>query len=49
VGREGEKRPKGPPIEIKQVMLVDYDKNPFNDAKARIDRLSDLPPGLERR
>ena len=26
------------PIEIKQVMLLDYDRNPFNDPKARIDR-----------
>ena len=26
------------PVEIKQVMRIDYDKNPFNDAKARIDR-----------
>ena len=26
------------PIEIRQVMLLDYDKNPFNDPKARIDR-----------
>ncbi|MER3523155.1 MAG: hypothetical protein C4326_03600 [Ignavibacteria bacterium] len=26
------------PIEIKQVMMLDYDRNPFNDPKARIDR-----------
>ncbi len=26
------------PIEIKQVMMIDYDRNPFNDAKARVDR-----------
>ena len=26
------------PIEIKQVMLLDYDRNPFGDPKARIDR-----------
>ncbi len=25
-------------IEIKQVMMLDYDRNPFNDPKARIDR-----------
>jgi hypothetical protein len=32
------KKAEGAPIEIKQVMLLDYDKNPFNDPKARIDR-----------
>lgn len=26
------------PIEIKQVMMLDYDRNPFNDPKARVDR-----------
>lgn len=26
------------PIEIRQVMMLDYDRNPFNDPKARIDR-----------
>jgi cytochrome c2 len=25
-------------IEIKQVMMLDYDRNPFNDPKARVDR-----------
>jgi len=25
-------------IEIKQVMILDYDRNPFNDPKARVDR-----------
>jgi len=32
------KRLEGAAIEIKQVMLLDYDRNPFNDPKARIDR-----------
>ncbi|MBM2840538.1 MAG: putative octahem cytochrome c [Bacteroidetes bacterium] len=32
------KRLDSAPIEIKQVMLLDYDRNPFNDPKARIDR-----------
>jgi mono/diheme cytochrome c family protein len=32
------KKADAAPIEIKQVMLLDYDKNPFNDPKARIDR-----------
>jgi cbb3-type cytochrome oxidase cytochrome c subunit len=32
------KKAEGAPIEIRQVMLLDYDKNPFNDPKARIDR-----------
>ncbi|MEW6512263.1 MAG: c-type cytochrome [Bacteroidota bacterium] len=31
-------RVTGSPIEIKQVMMQDYDRNPFNDPKARIDR-----------
>jgi mono/diheme cytochrome c family protein len=26
------------PIEIRQVMMLDYDRNPFNDPKARVDR-----------
>jgi cytochrome c2 len=26
------------PLEIKQVMMLDYDRNPFNDPKARVDR-----------
>ena len=26
------------PIQIRQVMMLDYDRNPFNDPKARIDR-----------
>ncbi len=26
------------PVEIRQVMMLDYDRNPFNDPKARIDR-----------
>jgi mono/diheme cytochrome c family protein len=29
---------EGMSLEIKQVMLADYDRNPFNDPKARIDR-----------
>jgi cytochrome c2 len=29
---------EGMSLEIKQVMLSDYDRNPFNDPKARIDR-----------
>jgi mono/diheme cytochrome c family protein len=32
------KRLDGAAIEINQVMLLDYDRNPFNDPKARIDR-----------
>ncbi len=32
------KKAESAPIEIRQVMLLDYDKNPFNDPKARIDR-----------
>ncbi len=32
------KRVDSAPIEINQVMLLDYDRNPFNDPKARIDR-----------
>jgi mono/diheme cytochrome c family protein len=32
------KRLDGAAIEIIQVMLLDYDRNPFNDPKARIDR-----------
>jgi len=32
------KKARTAPIEIRQVMLDDYDKNPFNDPKARIDR-----------
>jgi len=31
-------RARSAPIEIKQVMMLDYDRNPFNDPKARIDR-----------
>lgn len=31
-------RVKSSPIEIKQVMMLDYDRNPFNDPKARVDR-----------
>lgn len=31
-------RLKNMPIEIRQVMMLDYDRNPFNDPKARIDR-----------
>ena len=31
-------RVQSAPIEIKQVMLLGYDRNPFNDPKARIDR-----------
>lgn len=26
------------PIQIRQVMMLDYDRNPFNDPKARVDR-----------
>ena len=32
------KRVESGAIEIKQVMMLDYDRNPFNDPKARIDR-----------
>lgn len=32
------RRVESSPIEIHQVMLLDYDRNPFNDPKARIDR-----------
>jgi len=32
------RKAEGAPIEIRQVMLLEYDKNPFNDPKARIDR-----------
>jgi mono/diheme cytochrome c family protein len=31
-------RVQGSGIEIKQVMMLDYDRNPFNDPKARVDR-----------
>ncbi len=32
------KRIRSASIEVKQVMMLDYDRNPFNDPKARIDR-----------
>jgi chromosome segregation ATPase len=32
------RRIESAPIEIKQVMMLDYDRNPFNDPKARVDR-----------
>jgi len=32
------RRAESAPIEIKQVMMLDYDRNPFNDPKARVDR-----------
>lgn len=32
------RRVQDSPIEIKQVMMLDYDRNPFSDPKARIDR-----------
>ena len=32
------KKARSAPIEIRQIILDDYDKNPFNDPKARIDR-----------
>lgn len=32
------RRVREAPIEIKQVMMLDYDRNPFGDPKARIDR-----------
>jgi cytochrome c2 len=32
------RRVRGSTIEIKQVMMLDYDRNPFNDPKARVDR-----------
>jgi len=32
------KKAEAAPIEIKQVMLLQYDRNPFNDPKARVDR-----------
>lgn len=31
-------RVQSAPVEISQVMMIDYDRNPFNDAKARVDR-----------
>jgi cbb3-type cytochrome oxidase cytochrome c subunit len=32
------RRVNGASVEIRQVMMLDYDRNPFNDPKARIDR-----------
>jgi mono/diheme cytochrome c family protein len=32
------KRVSSAPVEVKQVMMLDYDRNPFNDPKARVDR-----------
>jgi mono/diheme cytochrome c family protein len=32
------KKVQSAPLEIKQVMMLDYDRNPFNDPKARVDR-----------
>jgi mono/diheme cytochrome c family protein len=34
-------------IEIKQVMMLDYDRNPFNDPKARIDRCQTCHQGWD--
>lgn len=31
-------RVQGASIEVKQVMMLEYDRNPFNDPKARVDR-----------
>ena len=38
-------RVRSAPIEIRQVMMLDYDRNPFNDPKARVDRCQSCHSG----